>query len=257
MTVAFESLTCVLCFAQSSAFWRIVSGFLSPPSAEQKQCHHPKLILLNTGKVSLPYKWDPDSVPISVMRVGRLFILSVPCEFTTMAGRRLRKAIREIATQHGIDEPEVTIAGLANSYTHYVTTFEEYQGQRYEAASTLYGPHTLSTYIQEFKRITGDMLSGNPSSSDGAPNDLSHKQISLIPPVVVDTIAVGHKVRSHFGARLACTPISHLIFWHFGTTSLDRWRSTPRTFILKAKTRLWYHFDQPIRGITKKLRILF
>eukprot|EP00934_Nitzschia_sp_Nitz4_P002185 Nitzschia sp. Nitz4//scaffold170_size48074//31888//34729//NITZ4_007109-RA/size48074-snap-gene-0.37-mRNA-1//1//CDS//3329538652//2185//frame0 len=180
----------------SNAFWRIISGFLSPPTEEQKRCHHPKPILLNTGSVTLPYSWDPDSVPISVQRVGRLFILGVPCEFTTMAGRRLRKAIQRVATNHGVAEAQVTIAGLANSYTHYVATFEEYQGQRYEAASTLFGPHTLAAYIQEFERIVDDLLVDAPTSSDAPPQNLTKKQMSLIPPVIVDTIAIGYKFGS-------------------------------------------------------------
>lgn len=40
------------------------------------------------------------------------------------------------------------IAGLTNTYSSYVTTFEEYQEQRYEGASTIFGPHTLDAYIQ-------------------------------------------------------------------------------------------------------------
>jgi Neutral/alkaline non-lysosomal ceramidase, N-terminal len=40
------------------------------------------------------------------------------------------------------------IAGLTNTYSSYITTFEEYGVQRYEGASTLYGPHTLDAYIQ-------------------------------------------------------------------------------------------------------------
>lgn len=172
----------------------MISGFLSHPTEEQIKCHHPKPILLNTGEVTEPYLWDPNSVPISVFKVGTLFILNVPAELTTMAGRRLRKAIQEVASDVGIKDSVVTIAGLSNSYTHYVTTFEEYKGQRYEAASTLYGPHTLGAYIQEFKRITRDLLNGHSSSTSESPEDLSHKQISLIPPVVFDTIAFGKKV---------------------------------------------------------------
>ena len=42
----------------------------------------------------------------------------------------------------------ITIAGLTNTYSSYVTTFEEYQAQRYEGASTIFGPHTLDAYIQ-------------------------------------------------------------------------------------------------------------
>lgn len=46
--------------------------------------------------------------------------------------------------------PDVTvvIAGLTNTYSSYVTTFEEYAMQRYEGASTIFGPHTLDAYIQ-------------------------------------------------------------------------------------------------------------
>jgi neutral ceramidase len=43
------------------------------------------------------------------------------------------------------------LAGLSNTYTHYITTFEEYEKQRYEAASTIYGPHTLLAYLQQVK----------------------------------------------------------------------------------------------------------
>jgi neutral ceramidase len=151
-------------------------------------------ILLNTGTAKVPYAWDPIVVPLSVFRIGQLFIVSVPGEFTTMAGRRLRNAVVQIATEHGIENPFVTIAGLANTYTGYIVTHEEYIGQRYEAASTLYGPHTLSAYIQEFKRLTRDLLNDKASVSEAAPLDLSKYQVSLLPPVVFDSIRFGRKV---------------------------------------------------------------
>ena len=180
----------------SNPFWNTIGSFLSVPSDNQRECHHPKPILLNTGEAKRPYAWDPNSVPISLFKIGRLFILSVPCEFTTMAGRRLRRFIRALLIQRGFDEPEITIAGLANSYTHYVTTFEEYSGQRYEAASTLYGPHTLSAYIQEFGRLVNDLFDGKKSATDDPPADLLKKQWSLIPPVGLDLIGVGQKFGS-------------------------------------------------------------
>ena len=172
----------------------MIGGFLSLPTKEEIECQYPKPILLNTGNAKLPYPWDPAAVPISVFRVGQLFILNVPGEFTTMAGRRLRRAVRAILVANSINDPVITIAGLANSYTHYITTFEEYAGQRYEAASTLYGPHTLAAYIQEFERITLHLLDDTPAASDPPPADLSSKQLSLLPPVVVDIIGIGKKV---------------------------------------------------------------
>jgi len=45
------------------------------------------------------------------------------------------------------------IAGLSNTYSDYITTFEEYSVQRYEGASTIFGPYTLLAYIQEFNKL--------------------------------------------------------------------------------------------------------
>lgn len=57
-------------------------------------------------------------------------------EFTTMAGRRLREAVKEtlISSSNGEfnNETHVIIAGLTNTYSQYIATFEEYHQQRYE-----------------------------------------------------------------------------------------------------------------------------
>ena len=58
----------------------------------------------------------------------------------------------------GVDNVVPVIAGLSNVYTHYITTFEEYQAQRYEAASTLYGPHTLKAYLEQYERLARNMV---------------------------------------------------------------------------------------------------
>lgn len=57
-------------------------------------------------------------------------------EFTTMAGRRLREAVKETLISNGggefNDQTHVVIAGLTNTYSQYIATFEEYMQQRYE-----------------------------------------------------------------------------------------------------------------------------
>ena len=58
----------------------------------------------------------------------------------------------------GSEELKVVLAGLSNVYTHYITTYEKYQPQRYEAASTIFGPHTLRAYLDQFKYLTEAML---------------------------------------------------------------------------------------------------
>ncbi|CAN1275661.1 Neutral ceramidase 3 [Linum perenne] len=58
-------------------------------------------------------------------------------------------------------------------------------------ASTLYGPNTLSAYIQEFKKLATAMVRGQPVESGPQPPDLLDKQISLLTPVVVDSAPLG------------------------------------------------------------------
>ena len=64
-----------------------------------------------------------------------------PPEFTTMAGRRLRDAVQMVLTSQGKGEfnknVHIVIAGLTNTYSQYVTTFEEYQVQRYEVCNLI------------------------------------------------------------------------------------------------------------------------
>lgn len=65
-----------------------------------------------------------------------------PCflvpEFTTMAGRRLRDAVKLILLRGGSKDfggnAYAVIAGLTNTYSQYVATFEEYEIQRYEVS---------------------------------------------------------------------------------------------------------------------------
>lgn len=57
-----------------------------------------------------------------------------------------------------------------------------------QAASTLYGPHTLSAYIQEFKKLAKAMATGEKVPARGlSPPDLSSVQLSLLLPPLGDT----------------------------------------------------------------------
>lgn len=55
-----------------------------------------------------------------------------------MAGRRLREVVKEtlISNSDGEfnNETHVVIAGLTNTYSQYIATFEEYHQQRYEVS---------------------------------------------------------------------------------------------------------------------------
>jgi len=57
-----------------------------------------------------------------------------------------REAVRAKLIANGIigNDAYVVVAGPANTYGHYVTTIEEYRVQRYEGASTIFGPCKFS-----------------------------------------------------------------------------------------------------------------
>ncbi|CAN4123061.1 unnamed protein product [Withania somnifera] len=174
-----------------NSFWKKLRDALREPSPYQVDCQKPKTVLLDTGEMSWPYPWAPAILPIQIFRLGSFIILSVPGEFTTMAGRRLREAVKETLMSSGNgefdDQTHVVIAGLTNAYSQYIATFEEYEQQRYEAASTLYGPHTLSAYIQEFKKLAESMAKGENITKGPSPPDLFSVQLSLLPDPTGDS----------------------------------------------------------------------
>ncbi|KAF8608164.1 Neutral/alkaline nonlysosomal ceramidase [Ceratobasidium sp. AG-I] len=177
-------------------FWEVVKGIItSPPNDEQKRCQYPKPILLNTGYTKFPYAWQPDIVDIQIMRVGQFVVLVVPGEFTTMAGRRIRESVRAKLISSGVigNDAYVVLAGPANTYSHYVTTREEYGVQRYEGASTIYGPFTLEAYQNLYTGLVSYLADGATTSppTGPIPEDLTKKAISLQTGVVFDAEPIG------------------------------------------------------------------
>lgn len=117
----------------TSPVWRVVSGMLKSPTEAQKVCHGPKPILLDVGEMTSPYLWTPNVVDVQVFRVGQLVIIVSPGEATTMAGRRWKNTVHDAVLILFSEEststtisPVVVLGGPANSYTHYITTEEEY-----------------------------------------------------------------------------------------------------------------------------------
>ncbi|KAF8911673.1 Neutral/alkaline nonlysosomal ceramidase [Gymnopilus junonius] len=182
-------------------FWEIVKGAVTPlPSTTQISCQGSKPILLNTGFAHTPYEWAPNSVDIQMLRVGNFVMLIMPGELTTMSGRRIREAVRAQLISSGVlgADAYVVVAGPANVYAHYVATREEYGVQRYEGASTIFGPFTLEAYIDKYTSLVSflaDNATGTPAS-DPPPPEQTSKAISLQTPVVFDAAPFGSK----FGA---------------------------------------------------------
>jgi neutral ceramidase len=171
-------------------FWEAVRDVLRAPGPEQIDCQKPKPILLNGGEITIPYQWAPNIVDIQLLRVGQLFIIVSPSEATTMSGRRWRAAINQTAIDMSLttNPPMVVLGGPANTYAHYVTTEEEYGIQRYEGASTFYGPHTLNAYINLTVSNMGYLAASSttqPPAGPLPPNNVD-SSLSFIPGVVYD-----------------------------------------------------------------------
>ena len=184
----------------ANPLWKVVSGLIKTPSAEQKACQGSKPILLDVGEMNKPYAWSPNIVDIQALRVGQLVIIVSPSEATTMSGRRWRAAVAAEAAAFLDRDPIVVLGGPANSYAHYCATPEEYEVQRYEGASTLYGPHELAAYIN----LTVSAMHYLRPDATGAPDqgplppDNRDTSLSFVPGVLLD----GHPSGSDFGRAI-------------------------------------------------------
>ncbi|KAH8802726.1 neutral/alkaline non-lysosomal ceramidase [Xylogone sp. PMI_703] len=178
----------------ANPLWSVVSNLLKTPTPDQVACQQPKPILLDVGQMSEPYDWSPNIVDMQLLRVGQFIIIISPSEATTMSGRRWRDAIKSAAISNSITdvEPYVVLGGPANTYAHYVATEEEYGIQRYEGASTLYGPHELEGYIyvttQNIKYLAPDSTT-QPPPGPSPPNN-ANSSLSFITPVVFDAAPI-------------------------------------------------------------------
>ncbi|NP_001123830.1 N-acylsphingosine amidohydrolase (non-lysosomal ceramidase) 2 [Xenopus tropicalis] len=175
---------------EGDPFWDgIRDAILGVPSNETQECHSPKPILINTGEMSQPLPWHPTIVDVQMFTIGSLAMLAVPGEFTTMSGRRLREDVQKVLDPAGTQDVQVVLSGLCNVYTHYITTFEEYQAQRYEAASTIYGPHTLAAYQQLFRGLARAIVENKVAELPKGPQPpfFNESQLfSFLLPVPVD-----------------------------------------------------------------------
>jgi neutral ceramidase len=161
-------------------------SFLLPPLgpvvagamlASSDKCQLPKPVLIPTG--ALP-NWTPSTLPFQLLRVGSLAIAGLPSEMTLQAGRRLRDSLLVTLAPLGVNK--VILTGLANEYSGYVTTPEEYDSQQYEGASTLYGRLTFDAYQQIFRQLAKAMVAGQPVLGAPPPAPLG-----LIPQMELQT----------------------------------------------------------------------
>lgn len=84
--------------------------------------------------IILPRREFPRVLPVQVLRIGATTIVGLPFEITIESGRRIAAAVGGENT---------IVSSVANEYSGYVTTPEEYARQYYEGGHTIYGQNTL------------------------------------------------------------------------------------------------------------------
>ena len=166
--------------------WLVTSSFRLPPTSSYVRTQSQSY--LATGEYKLPYPWQPSIVDVQILRIGNILNIAFPGEFTTMSGRRVITAVQSVAGNNY----QVVMSGLANTYSSYIATTEEYGVQRYEGASTIYGPDTLPAYINQYIKLARALVNNQQIQPTGLqPPYLLPVQIQLVGPVLFDTPALG------------------------------------------------------------------
>lgn len=142
------------------------------PTPEFIESQKPKAVLIASGLARPPM--HEQVLPLAVARIGQLVLVIGPAEYTTMSGRRFRDAVGK---ELGVDPSHVVIAGYANDFGGYVTTWHEYQLQQYEGGHTLFGPWSEAAYRQEFVRLARALKSDAPVESSAMPTDMRTLQL--------------------------------------------------------------------------------
>ena len=168
-------------------------------------CHAPKHPMYGISFMSELENLYPRTLPFQIFVLGQFALVSAPGEMTTMAGRRLERAVLEQLRPMGVEQ--VVIAGLANAYSGYVTTPEEYDWQRYEGGHTIFGPNTLPAYLDIYTTMSAMIANNLPIPGGNLPPDLINSQLIQPISVITDALPPGQR----FGDVLQQPGAHHIV----------------------------------------------
>lgn len=157
-----------------------------------KKCQAEKPVLIPTGIAHLNINgptMTPQIIPLQVLKIGSLAIAAVPTEVTTMAGRRIKKTLIAGLGSAGVNYS--VVAALANTYTSYLATREEYAMQWYEGACTQFGPNELAAFQQEYSRLCNAIVDGTDVDPGPTPEDVTGQTVDFTAKVVFDDVPLG------------------------------------------------------------------
>ncbi len=125
-------------------------------------CQRPKKRMLGAlQKLMMGPSPFPTHAPLALLRIDDTWLALVPAEMTVQAGASLTRRLRQVVRTEDGRPAHAAVAGLANGYLQYVTTSREYEVQKYEGASTLYGP-AMAEYFEERFAVLARSLMGEP-----------------------------------------------------------------------------------------------
>ena len=140
---------------------------LSPGLADSQA---PKGLVIPGGLINRLVPLAQERVPVQLIRIGALHLIAVPAELTIVAGLRLRRTVAAVV---GAALADVLVVGYSNGYVHYVTTPEEYEAQRYEGGSTMFGRWELAAFQQAGAELAWSLVAGRPAPVGALPPAIS------------------------------------------------------------------------------------
>ena len=141
-------------------------------------------------RLVLPLSGFPRVLPLQVVQVGEAAVVGLPFELTVESGRRIADAVAAATGGHGVEQ--VVVSSVANEYSGYCTTPEEYEEQRYEGGHTLYGPRTQPFLAAHAAQLAGEVVRAGLVSAllPDRPFDLHHRSYLPSPSAAASDRAV-------------------------------------------------------------------
>jgi hypothetical protein len=92
-----------------------------------------------------------DDATLSIVRVGRIGLIGVPCDLGASLGNRLKAAARQQRLQP-------VIVGFANDYIGYCVPEALYHAKRYESSMAFNGPRAGELIVERLLHMLNDIV---------------------------------------------------------------------------------------------------
>jgi neutral ceramidase len=156
----------------------------------------------------------PNDILFQIVQLGDLVIAPLPFELTAETGARIERAIQSSYQTAELTPPHVMVTSLANGYTGYITTPEEYGEQNYESGHTIYGQYSQPYVTEHLRLLANDLLAEKTQQLFELPEhwqfDFSIKH--FISPAKTNSLAIRKVMRQ---PELKLAEVNQEAYWSF------------------------------------------